>query len=79
MLNPSRLGSAVVSSDVTVANPAHLAATGERPPAGTAGLRQLRRLLSDDLLGAANEIEILHGDALYRLRRTSLGKLILTK
>lgn len=41
----------------------------------------LRRLQSTDLFGpgAGPEIEIEHGDAVYRLRRTSLGKLILTK
>ncbi len=39
----------------------------------------LRRVSSDELLGGAREIEITHGDALYRLRLTALGKLILTK
>jgi hemin uptake protein HemP len=38
-----------------------------------------RRLSSTELLGSARELEISHGDALYRLRLTSLGKLILTK
>ena len=38
-----------------------------------------RRLSSAELLGPARELEIAHGDALYRLRLTSLGKLILTK
>lgn len=38
-----------------------------------------RRVSSAELLGAARELEISHGDALYRLRLTSLGKLILTK
>lgn len=38
-----------------------------------------RRLSSAELLGSARELEISHGDALYRLRLTSLGKLILTK
>jgi hemin uptake protein HemP len=55
---------------------------GEQPaPAApvAAGLHPLRRVLSDELLGRDQEIEILHGQALYRLRRTSLGKLILTK
>ena len=37
------------------------------------------RVRSTDLLGTANEVEIQHGDALYRLRLTALGKLILTK
>lgn len=38
-----------------------------------------RRLTSDQLLGGDREIEIEHGRATYRLRLTSLGKLILTK
>ena len=39
-----------------------------------------RRLLaSADLFGGVNEVEIEHQGELYRLRRTSKGKLILTK
>jgi hemin uptake protein HemP len=38
-----------------------------------------RRWRSTELFGAAQEVEIEHGEAVYRLRRTSLGKLILTK
>jgi hemin uptake protein HemP len=38
-----------------------------------------RRWQSRELLGQAHEVEIVHGDQLYRLRLTSLGKLILTK
>jgi hemin uptake protein HemP len=38
-----------------------------------------RRWRSADLFGPALEIEIEHGQAVYRLRLTSLGKLILTK
>ena len=34
---------------------------------------------SDQLLAGRNEISITHGDSTYRLRLTSLGKLILTK
>lgn len=37
------------------------------------------RLHTDTLFGEAHEIEIQHGEAVYRLRITSLGKLILTK
>lgn len=37
------------------------------------------RYESRQLFGEANEIIIEHSGALYRLRRTSLGKLILTK
>jgi hemin uptake protein HemP len=39
----------------------------------------LRRIDSKTLLGAAQEIEIDHLGQIYRLRRTTLGKLILTK
>jgi hemin uptake protein HemP len=38
-----------------------------------------RRWRSDELFGHLHEIEIEHGQAIYRLRLTSLGKLILTK
>ena len=38
-----------------------------------------RRLRSGDLLGRGQVLEIVHGDAVYRLRVTALGKLILTK
>jgi hemin uptake protein HemP len=38
-----------------------------------------RRWRSAELFGQAAEVEIEHGQAVYRLRRTSLGKLILTK
>lgn len=38
-----------------------------------------RRMVSDDIFGNHHEIEIEHNGALYRLRKTSLGKLILTK
>jgi hemin uptake protein HemP len=48
-------------------------------PSATDSSAPARRLSSAELLGSAREIEISHGDALYRLRLTSLGKLILTK
>ena len=34
---------------------------------------------SQALLGDRAEVQIVHGDQVYRLRRTALGKLILTK
>ena len=37
------------------------------------------RLRSQELLAGASQVEIQHGEAIYRLRITSLGKLILTK
>ncbi|MEJ6002127.1 hemin uptake protein HemP [Paucibacter soli] len=48
-------------------------------PTEAAATLPLRRLCSTQLLGAARELEIAHRDQVYRLRLTSLGKLILTK
>lgn len=48
-----------------------------RPAASPASRRP--RWTSSELFGAADEIEIEHGDAVYRMRITSMGKLILTK
>lgn len=45
------------------------------PPAALAG----KHWRSEDLLGPGSEAYIAHGGQLYRLRRTSTGKLILTK
>ncbi|MEM8688172.1 MAG: hemin uptake protein HemP [Pseudomonadota bacterium] len=39
----------------------------------------LTKVRSEDLFGGKAEILIEHNSATYRLRRTSLGKLILTK
>ena len=38
-----------------------------------------RRFDSQQLFGSGHEVEIAHAGAIYRLRRTALGKLILTK
>jgi hemin uptake protein HemP len=46
------------------------------PPAGPA---QVRSITSEQLFADCPEVQIAHGDAVYRLRQTSLGKLILTK
>ncbi len=44
------------------------------------GLPGPRRIASEELFaGGAVEVEILHQQQVYRLRRTALGKLILTK
>jgi hemin uptake protein HemP len=44
------------------------------------GPARSRRIRSDELFGSeAAEIEIEHRQQVYRLRRTALGKLILTK
>jgi hemin uptake protein HemP len=50
--------------------PAHVTAARATPP---------RRLTSAQLLEGATEVEIEHRGAMYRLRLTSLDKLILTK
>ena len=47
------------------------------PPVADPG--SSRRLSSEELFGTEQEVEIKHGDSVYRLRRTSMGKLILTK
>ena len=44
-----------------------------------AAQRQRKRVSSQELLANEREIEIEHVGQLYRLRLTSLGKLILTK
>lgn len=50
------------------------------PPAVTAPpVAGRKRLSSQALLGNDREVEIEHSGQLYRLRLTSLGKLILTK
>jgi hemin uptake protein HemP len=46
-------------------------APGARPPA--------EPIESRALLAGAREVRIRHGDAIYRLQVTALGKLILTK
>ncbi len=48
-------------------------------PVAAAGEGPRRRWHSHELLGDAAEVEIEHDAQLYRLRRTALGKLILTK
>ena len=47
-----------------------------RPAGGPTGAVQLT---SDELFAGAAEVQIAHEGALYRLKRTALGKLIMTK
>jgi len=49
------------------------------PPAAPVRAPKVRILTSEQLFAGCPEVQIAHGDALYRLRQTSLGKLILTK
>ena len=53
----------------------------ERRFAMAAPARQanVRSITSQQLFGEFPEVQIAHAGAVYRLRRTSLGKLILTK
>ena len=39
----------------------------------------VRSITSEQLFAGFPEVQIAHGDAVYRLRQTALGKLILTK
>ncbi|MDR7331507.1 hemin uptake protein HemP [Roseateles asaccharophilus] len=48
-------------------------------PAGRSDPDALRRVDSATLLGPGGEVLIVHQQQVYRLRVTSLGKLILTK
>ena len=61
---------------------------GERPDADardtaqtstSAGDSTTRIVKSEDLLGGRSQLAIRHNDAIYVLRQTKLGKLILTK
>jgi hemin uptake protein HemP len=60
------------------ARPAQPSAESKAPPL-RAALPAPRRVLSEQLFGGAVELEIDHHGVVYRLRQTSLGKLILTK
>jgi hemin uptake protein HemP len=69
-----------------VATDESLARTLLEPPAAgstAAGARAVpptpRRIASEQLFGGAVEVQIEHRGALYRLKQTALGKLILTK
>jgi hemin uptake protein HemP len=52
---------------------------GFRPDAPEAAPPACRRFASDHLFRGADEVHIDHRGAVYRLKVTSLGKLILTK
>jgi hemin uptake protein HemP len=68
-------------SDSTAAVQAHAPRTQDLAHPSTAALRATPRprIPSTDILRDGNEVEIDHRGTLYRLRITSLGKLILTK
>ena len=54
-------------------------AAAEPAASGAAPLRAPARYDSHRLFGASVEVEIVHQQQVYRLRRTAQGKLILTK
>jgi hemin uptake protein HemP len=57
----------------------HATAPGSHPAASTATIvPAVRRLSSASLMQNEREVEIEHGNKIYRLRVTQLGKLILT-
>jgi hemin uptake protein HemP len=58
------------------ADPPQTAAIAPTPRAGADARDSWR---SEDLLGDKTEVQILHGNEIYRLRRTRQGKLILYK
>jgi len=62
-------------------HPAAVAPTGDglARPAPAPRAPKVRLITSEALFADFPEVQIAHGDALYRLRQTSLGKLILTK
>ena len=47
--------------------------------AAPARMANVRSITSEQLFAEFPEVQIAHGDVVYRLRQTSLGKLILTK
>jgi len=51
----------------------------QQPASQTACAERPGIVRSDELLRGARELWIEHGDTMYRLRRTSSGKLYLTK
>ena len=59
-------------------NPTRQEAGSGVPASAASGRPGVRRVSSSELLGAASELVIVHGQREYRLRVTSNGKLILT-
>lgn len=59
--------------------PAMTGASGITDVTGTKSATGIRTVTSAALMGGARELLIEHGGALYRLRVTAQGKLILTK
>lgn len=64
---------------LTVAQPAPAPALAEATDAPVKAAQPVRRLSSDSVFAGAVEVLISHHGTDYRLRQTTLGKLILTK
>ena len=67
------------ASDTLAAQVRALAVPAEPTPCQSPASVSPRRWRSADLFGPAQEIEIEHGQSVYRMRLAALGKLILTK
>ena len=69
-----------MSSDPPVSEPAD---AGRTDAAGAPAVRRVApaplSITSEKLFAGATEVQISHGGAVYRLKQTALGKLILTK
>lgn len=63
----------------TPSSPAGLPAHPATPDTPAVSPQAVPRVTSSALLRGRRELEIAHGDAVYRLRLTAMGKLILTK
>jgi hemin uptake protein HemP len=72
--SPSFDGGAALAPD-TVPGALYVASSNDTHPA----IRPVARISSDSLLAGSTEVHIEHRGSLYRLKQTSLGKLILTK
>ena len=59
--------------------PAAIAGQAGAPTIAICNRPQRRQIRSDDLFGGQREVQIEHAGEFYSLRKTSKGKLILTK
>ncbi|WP_428509941.1 hemin uptake protein HemP [Roseateles sp.] len=71
--------SLTLEADASAVSATARLATGAASPAPPRPGHAPRRLSSETLLADRREVEIEHAGQVYRLRLTSLGKLILTK
>lgn len=71
----------MATAPASTASEPHAEGEGSRQRVSAAALSPPRRAPIDSaaLFAGSREVEIAHGDTLYRLKVTALGKLILTK